>query len=188
MTNQSSTEKAHYGTGQKSINYQSSVWAATTPDAVLTLTNCLLEDEPCKVICNANCTCTIDSTSKPCIEGVASAPTPVPVGNPVAYVCPNIKNVQHCPELMQNYLTMGQAGLFDCYNFCGGKLVSTCSDGSCGSADCDDSGEDGSLMGIVTGCTVEHLDVQLTKPDPASSAAIPSMVLSIAFLLLVLYR
>jgi hypothetical protein len=172
--------KAHYGGGQNSINIESSVWAANNVDAVLTLTDCLLDNEPCRVTCNANCTCTVVDTNEPCTAGVSLAPTPVPIAGPTAAkVCPNITNVQHCPELMQNKLPAGNEGLFDCYNFCGGSFVSACSEGKCGPAECPEAGEAGSLMGVVTGYTTEHLNVQLAKPTkPASSAAAPSMVLS----------
>lgn len=150
------------------------------PDAVLSLTDCL--DEPCKVICNANCTCTIDATNEPCVEGISPAPTPRPVAAPSSNpVCPQVKAVQHCPELMQNRLPLGQEGLFDCYNFCGGEFVSACAEGSCGLTECDNHGEDGTVDGIVMGCTAEHLDIQLKPESKAAAAVVSVLALVVAF-------
>jgi hypothetical protein len=89
---------------------------------------------------------------------------------------------------MQKNLPLGQEGLFDCYNFCNGIFVSSCSEGICATTECEEAGADGSLLGIVTGCTIEHLNVQLTEPaaSTSNSADGPSLVLSFAFLALAL--
>lgn len=78
---------------------------------------------------------------------------------------------------MQNNLPLGQEGMFDCYNFCGGEFVSVCSEGSCGSSECENAGADGTVEGIVAGCTAEHLNIQLRPESYGEAITLSSIVL-----------
>jgi hypothetical protein len=62
-------------------------------------------------------------------------------------------------------LPAGNEKNFDCYNFCGGIFVSSCTDGVCGNTNCDNETEVGSIDGIVKGCTYEHFEQGLQQQE-----------------------
>jgi hypothetical protein len=158
-----------FGVGQETENVEGAVWAATDAlSAVLTLGDCRA-DEPtdCIVTCNANCTCTTAaatasisdaSSSTPgreeCPRVVTRAPTPAPpTPAPVPAVCPEVQNKALCKELMSSEAHLPEGLEFDCYNFCGGRFISSCDfAGSCGTATCDNATDSG-VYSIVKGCT-----------------------------------
>jgi hypothetical protein len=176
--------KIDFGTGQDTENEQGAVWAATKPDAVLTLSTCLssnningYDDNHCVVTCNANCTCAYETddmvSGKPqlCNKMTTRVPTPSPKTEaPVPKVCPEQQFVKEfCPTLMQTALPEGNIENYDCFNFCGGIWISTCdvATGKCGPVDCDNKTATGTLNGIVKGCTIEQY--QAKSPTTTNS-------------------
>lgn len=161
-------DSVHFGRGQESQILDKAVWAATSPDAVLSLGDCV--NSVCEVACNANCTCstTADAT---CNMGVAPAPTDAPVAAPlVGPQCLTQRFTNFCPELMQTALPLGNEKWYDCFNFCGGVFDTACRAGEdCGVTTCNNATAAGTYTGEVFGCTVDHLEVQISKPGSSDA-------------------
>lgn len=142
------------GTGQESAggfagSTENLVWSPldVTTDQ-LVLSSCQVDY--CLVICNVGCDC-VDETGAPCASG-SLAPTPAPSAASGTQTCPQVANTEFCSEL-NAALQPGNLENFDCFNFCGGVLVGTCSfDGVCGDLACATATDSGS-QGLVQGCT-----------------------------------
>lgn len=137
--------------GQTTINIEGMVWSATNNQTdYLVVTQCKVEN--CYVNCNANCTC-VTPDQEICARQVTRAPTPATeTPAPVPRVCPQQSNKQHCRALMPK---VPPNNFFDCYNFCGGVFLSTCTfAGQCGALTCTNATGSG-INSLVTGCMDE---------------------------------
>ena len=82
-----------------------------------------------------------------------------PAAAPASQICPIKQNNELCPQLMAR---VPSNNFYDCYNFCGGIFISTCSfSGSCGATSCANKTDDG-IARVVLGCTDDHLPGRLT--------------------------
>jgi hypothetical protein len=101
-------------------------------------------------VCNVGCSC-VDDTGAPCSNGTF-APTSAPTAFTGSKTCPKVANTQYCAQL-NAVLQPGNLENFDCFNFCGGAAVGTCSfGGTCGTLTCSNSTGSGA-QGLVQGCT-----------------------------------
>lgn len=198
-----------FGEGQETENIQGATWAATDSSvAELRLSTCVVTDDTqtqtrsaespnCLVVCNANCTCTFENGTS-CTK-LDEAPVDVdivrtePPEKDAFTTCPQIKNVVHCPALMNSNesLPAGNEDNYDCFNFCGGIFISSCdlSDGSCGKLNCTNATADGTVTGIVLGCTKADIsntsDTTDNTDNTTDSSSFPSAAFAMKWLFVV---
>ena len=120
-------------------------------DDALTLENCTIDY--CFVRCNYGCSCVLQDGNTTCEAGTAP-PTAAPPSEP-PQVCSVTKNTQLCSKMEQ----VAPAGTnYDCYNFCGNEFESYCDfGGACADATCSNVGADGTVQGLILGCTWDDL-------------------------------
>ncbi|GKY92309.1 hypothetical protein MPSEU_000202000 [Mayamaea pseudoterrestris] len=141
------------GTGQVTVGgfggIENLVWSPLDVSTdTLTLDTCQVDY--CLVVCNVGCDC-VDESGAACADG-SFAPTSAPTADTGSQTCPQVKNTQYCEELSA-VVQPGNLDNFDCFNFCGGATVGTCSfDGVCGDLTCSNA-TDGGALGLVQGCT-----------------------------------